>query len=517
MNCDSQTKVLKLLWAGRTPGKWLNRTQVFCIFSILLVIGLQIVIGMLGKVLFHYTTRLLVNGSLGLTYSIDSTDNYNEWVYGNTTVVDLSNICQSWNCTDYDLSDPGDNFVDQTGAANYYGLAGQNYDTEYASLGDGNNSVETIYTSDNDTYFYQFGDQSPDPLNNNVGATTRYVVQNTTCASLKIVSGGFVENNTLVWEDEHHVRRQIGSDGGLSETTELTTTYIGNGSQHDYCGDRCTRILVLNTGLSGSSSYKPVQPMLFGCNSTVGQVQNADSCSNKTACTLSNPLARIFAGAIGWQGSYWAGNVYSLQYKNYPPGSPWCWYDQTLYDADYWKYQNNPQLVASNIAMFTTNAIAAMDDNGPRITIAGYYPTTPSSLSVEWKYAIPIICVVPITQLIVLFIVCIWSNGAVVKDGSYLSAARLLRPVVEKLENHGGALTGDEIARELGNFKIIYGARRAEGVGEDPEAYGNANGYDPAGSGLDFHVGVIAESEGYGKTPEEGWNPGKRFPVGKYD
>lgn len=49
MNCDSQTKVLKLFRAGRTPGKWLNMTQFLCLLSLFLVIGLQILIGMLGK------------------------------------------------------------------------------------------------------------------------------------------------------------------------------------------------------------------------------------------------------------------------------------------------------------------------------------------------------------------------------------------------------------------------------------------------------------------------------------
>lgn len=443
-----------------------------------------------------------------MTYSVDTSDGYTEWVYGNASIVDLSDICQSWNCTDSDLDSADGHFIDQTAAANYYGLVGQNYGLWYTDLGKGLNGPESIYTADNESFFYQFGDQSVDPKSTNVGISDRYVVQKTTCASLEIVSGGFVENQTLIWEDERGLRWKV----YVPDMSTLTTTYISNGSETTFCGDRCTRVLVLNTGYlaASDSAYETIRPMLFGCNSTVGEVQHASSCTNETDCSLSDGLARILAGAIGWSGTYYNDNAHSLQYQNYPPGSPYSWYDSELYDDDFWNQKNDPDLVARLVSIFATDAIAAMDDAGPRKTIPGYYPNTASELNVEWNYSIPILCVVPVVQLIVLFIVCIWANGAVIKDGSYLSTARLLRPVVEKLDRHGCALTGDEIARELGNFKIIYGARAPRGMS-------NPNVYDPERQNLDWHLGIIAESEGYGNLPEEGWNPGRRFPVGKYD
>lgn len=163
------------------------------------------------------------------------------------------------------------------------------------------------------------------------------------------------------------------------------------------------------------------------------------------------------------------------------------------------------------LADFSIHAVAAMDDAGPRIIVRGQTPAPGLQLTVEWKYALPVLAVVPAVQLFILLIVCVWSNGALIKDGSYLAAARLLRPVVDKLDEHGCALTGDEIARELGNFKIIYGAKAPAGTR-------HSIAYSPdTGSTVDWHVGVIAESEGYGKQAEEGWRPAATFPGGFYD
>ena len=72
-------------------------------------------------------------------------------------------------------------------------------------------------------------------------------------------------------------------------------------------------------------------------------------------------------------------------------------------------------------------------------------------------------------------------------------------------------MIADEIARSLGNFKIIYGARAPPGTT-------SATAYTPiSGDQVDFHVGVIKESEGYGHRAEEGWRLGATFPDGRYD
>ena len=411
MNCDSQSKVLKLLWAGRRPGKFsLNKTQILCVVSIVLVIGLQIAIGLLG-----------------LTYSIDASE-YLDFAPGKVSLVDLSNIYQESTYNETGLGD-------QTGSSNYYGLIGQSYGLSNVSLGQGYDGPETIYTADDITFFYQYVEWSVDSNSTlkSVSSSDRYATADASCVKLDIVSGGYVvaddSESTLYYKDERGIERGIYVDGN----TITTSTYMSNSSSD--CGVRCTSILILDTGyMPANDTTDPddvqVKPHLFTCNSTVSEVYNSGSCSYEPNCTLSDENAKYLAGSIGWTGT-WYLNGNPLQYKTYPPGSPWSW------DGDEDDYYQDPNFRAQQVAMFTAAALAAMDDAGPRIIMDGWAPRPAVALSIEWEYAIPVLCVVPGVQLFVLFIVCIFANGAMIKDGGYLAAARLLRPVVEKLEEHG--------------------------------------------------------------------------------
>lgn len=83
--------------------------------------------------------------------------------------------------------------------------------------------------------------------------------------------------------------------------------------------------------------------------------------------------------------------------------------------------------------------------------------------------------------------------------------------IYEFVSHNTNKVSGDEIAKELNNFKIIYGVRAPPGTA-------NSTAYTPiSGSQVDWHVGVIAESEGYGHSAEEGWRPAATFPEGRYD
>lgn len=61
MNCDSQMKVVRLLWAGRTRGRWWipNRTQILCFTWLSINTALQVFTALLG-----------------LTYSVDTSTSY---------------------------------------------------------------------------------------------------------------------------------------------------------------------------------------------------------------------------------------------------------------------------------------------------------------------------------------------------------------------------------------------------------------------------------------------------------
>ncbi|KAK4923579.1 hypothetical protein LTR66_016516 [Elasticomyces elasticus] len=477
MNCDSQSEVLKLFWASRKRGKfWLTGTQLLCVASLTLVIGLQIVIGMLG-----------------LTYSIDTSSGHVELVRGRVQLADLTNIYQD---PTYNVTEP----LDQQGAANVFGLAGQSYILFVAEPGSGNGRLDSVYaTVDNNAntttnpspYFYQFVAQNPDPdlVVPVVGTTDRAVTTDASCVKLKIVSGGFVENDTvpLVYNDEHGHERSIYVTG----MTVLTTTWMSNSSVSN-CGPRCTNILGLNTGSKYDNGTVIDQPMLFSCNSTVSNVTDTESCQDPTYCQIADEQAKTLAGAIGWTGSLTLGD--DLQYHTYPPGSPFSW------DGSYTQYYTNATWMADFVCRFSVNAIAAMDSSDPFQILPGYFPALASQLSVEWHYTIPILLVIPGVQFIVLLLVCAWANGAIVKDSSHLANARLLRPIVEKLDDHGCVLTGDEIARELGNLRIVYGVRSSEGGADATTGYSGVGGVEK-----DWHLGVIFQEEGFGASAEEGW------------
>ena len=103
-------------------------------------------------------------------------------------------------------------------------------------------------------------------------------------------------------------------------------------------------------------------------------------------------------------------------------------------------------------------------------------------------------------------IVILFADKAIIKDTSHLPTARLLRPIVEKLGDKGCLLTGDEIAEQLGNFRVIYGVR------EPNVGLGGGLGVGVIGGDDDVvrHLDVIEETEGLG------YRRGS-MPPGRYD
>lgn len=94
------------------------------------------------------------------------------------------------------------------------------------------------------------------------------------------------------------------------------------------------------------------------------------------------------------------------------------------------------------------------------------------------------------------------SSKAVIKDTSYLTAAQLLRPVVEKLGRHGCILSREEITRHLRNLPLVYVVR-----------YNAAKNSDE----LIYHVDVIQASEAIASDPDAIWKPGMKIPKGWND
>lgn len=418
MNCNSQTKVLKLLWAGRDAGKFrLNKTQMLCLLSLFLVIGLQITIGLLG-----------------LTYSID-TSTVNDHIWGSIYTADLSNIYQ-------DVNYNSNEFSSQAGSANYYGNVGFYYNQYNASLGEGRHGYEWVYYLTNDTaeysttYYYNFVNMAHNNESSPLSESTdRWVSAAATCAELEIIEGGTVDpddgSSTVTYRDEDGQNKTL----SFEEQSIFTSTYLSDNSTSN-CGPRCANILIYDVGTytngtGDAANNTDTAPHIFTCNSTVSEIHNTDSCHDPANCTLSDVLAKILAGSIGWSGST---DPDPIQSQSYPRGSPLSW--------DGYSTFSDATVRAYLISKFTIGALAAMDNGWSAITQEGPVPVPGVTLTVKWQYAAPVLLVIPSVQFVLLVIVCIWANGALIKDGSFLGTARMLRPVVEKLEEHGCALTG---------------------------------------------------------------------------
>ena len=180
MQCESQQAVVRLLWAGRTRGKMLpNKTQLLAFTWLMINVALQIITALLG-----------------LTYSIDISDNFVSTRKGNITIARLDQITA---LTQYDSS-----ISNQGAQAQNYGVTGQDYDVYYGTFGDYTGSQQSIYTTGDNgkMYWYSFVDQ--DAEGKDTILSSRQISTTATCRDYPVLSGGYagfddIENgNTMV-------------------------------------------------------------------------------------------------------------------------------------------------------------------------------------------------------------------------------------------------------------------------------------------------------------------------------
>jgi hypothetical protein len=372
-------------------------------------------------------------------------------------------------------------FLDQAGAANTYGVeataTGVNVDTPEADQ----TFSEGIYTtSDYDTYWYRFIDQSPYDSSETV-VSSRTVNSTATCVSYEVLSGGYgFDQDPIVYRDP-----ETGKDVSLTISPTAFGCATWSSDYYQTCGPRCVKVNVLLTADNITGSV--LNPRFFTCNNTVSQVSNLDSYWGYDAYLIANEQARLWAGAIGFSG-FSDGDP--MEYVRYEYSSDWS-PGGSSDDLD----------IAKLLMQFTTGAVAAYDVNGPRVNVTGYYPVQAQVVDVEWTWTIALLAGIPAAQFLVLLAVLTWANKVIIKDTSHLAVARLLRPVVEKLGDKGCLLTGDEIAETLGNYRLRYGTR-------DPPQGSIA--YSGLGGEFVRHVEVIEEVEGLGRG-------GGRMQNGLYD
>ena len=247
-------------------------------------------------------------------------------------------------------------------------------------------------------------------------------------------------------------------------------------------GPRSARVLVLQ--------HDEANDYLFDCNSTVPHLTSRSNISPQL--DLPDQKAVLFAGAIGWGLNY---SVGERMYRDYDPHFD----DYRLTGIVGESY--SPEDIAGVIRMFTLGALLSYDTYGPKIAVPGNTPTQAQVLKVDWIWVITLLVGIPIIQLLLLIGVTYLSSAAVIKDTSYLSAAYLLKPVVEQLGGHGCILSGKDLADQLGNQPVVYGVRYPKQSCDDTV----------------YHLDIIKQSEAAGSTGFVSWSPGTNMPKGWYD
>lgn len=396
---------------------------------------------------------------------------------GNTSIADLSSI-QSGG------QSPGINStLEQEGVARDYGIVGQDFSIYTQPTWYVSGNEQAVYAEEGlDLFYYRFVDRNPDNLDLNV-VTERVVTSQANCKSYEVIQGGRAgydvpDNNTdqtirnlVVFIDEY------GQNQTIYVQNQATGATVWMGDRVDTCGKRCTKLYALQVGYEDPTPA----PRFWECNNTVSEVSNMTDYFDDKAYILPDDQARIVAGSIGWSGINTTG--FNIEWVNYENGN------QFAPDTD-----ATPEQMAQALMKYTAGTLAGMDTTGFRANVTGFFPTQAQVLNIDWFFAPLILGIVAGVQILLFLCVIALANKVIIKDTSPLSMARLLRPIADKLGDRGCLLTGEEIAEELGNYKVIYGFREPN---SDPLVYSNTMP-DDAGIGDGQHIrhlDIIEETE----------------------
>ncbi|KAL9114097.1 MAG: hypothetical protein Q9227_001869 [Pyrenula ochraceoflavens] len=454
LSCSSQIKTLKLLAKSRlkTTFPFISLLQFLCFIWIFVNLGVQVLVAMLG-----------------LTYSLQ----LSEWDLhrpGFISVADLSSIRDIY----------GDEYTvgAQQFAAHAYGVQGQDYDLEeldvpvpedqkydlfytvYANYTEAiNSTTDTVYdqaiyyftnTNSNDSSVYTKSD--------------RYMTSDVSCYAYNLFQFDPKDLSQNVFNYSDGTRNQ---SLFIPSWSPGAVTYISSTDRH-YCGARCIRVFAFQAQQQETYINEQLdvsKATLFDCNNTISHVLNGPLSTD-----MPDEQAQIIAGAAGWTGfntSYTvASNSTSRAYSDY---------QYTLFSPEsQWSPQENMPTygdglsAAGLISQYSMYAVAAIDNNGPTMNIStSNQPEKTERVFVEWRWAIPLLGVIPAIQFLALLAVVLWANKAVIKDDSFLAAARLLKPLVDRLPaGTGSVLTGREIAEAIQardpELRVFYGFRPSE-------------------------------------------------------
>lgn len=412
------------------------------------------------------------------------------------SVVDLSYIASN------DLEDDGASqaLSDSMASANLFGELGLTYQ-------------DSVFPSDdtNSSWGYSFIDYSTNPQNKLGRQSIRTVYSTAECQEYNVTFGGFGGFNTNGDADTLNLLSYVDLDGfehtlTVENVAIGSTSYIGNFTSADSstCGPRCAQILALQSANNCTDAdtfndtdttcfgQVPVEfPRLWTCTNNMSDIINANSTQegfeNPAALALPDEQARIIAGGTGWSGVLLGDGLMTaviFRGKNVmnAPGS---------IDAGG---------MAELVMKFSAGLVAAIDQSdGPRQNLTGANSPGPAQVvTVKWQWSILILAGIPLVQFLMLVGVVWFSGKAVILEPSYMVAAHLLQPMLNKVGERGPLLSTDEMAERLGDYKIAYAVR--------------PNPNDPGHSDTTFvrDLDIVEEGEGYG------YIRGK-MPEGRYD
>jgi hypothetical protein len=421
MGCHQQMNVLQLLIKARRPKYPFipTSTQLMCLVWVATCVGAAILVAVLG-----------------LTYSLEQSTDYLGITTGNISMVELSYI-GNFNTS---LS----TYYSELGAAYTYGIQGQNYWVQPVT-GDANLGYRQSIQAD-PAYpgysEYWFGDENPGDQFLEV-MTGRYVSSVAACDAFPVINDYQTEGNVVYVEGGQNQTAFVyeHAPGGMTYISDTNST----------CGGRCTNINVFQPMLISDNQADSIDfAQFFKCNNNISEVFYV-SPEHAEVYGLPDLQARMLAGAIGWQGVYYINNT--QQYRLFSPNTPQA--PQQAATEDY---------VALLISQYSTKAIAAMDDHGPRHNISSSsVPISAVYLKVTWKYTVPLLSIIPGIHFMTLAAVIIWANKAIIKDEAYISMAKLYRPLIEELGPHGCLMRGDQIINRFGNPMVAYGFQELPG------------------------------------------------------
>lgn len=211
----------------------------------------------------------------------------------------------------------------------------------------------------------------------------------------------------------------------------------GISPEYLYCGDRCSRLYIFEFPPWGGEG------LFFNCTVEVSPVYNAVRPEHE----MPDEVARIFAGSPGSQGWY---DDSGRQMVRYNQASYWGVTDRAGEEGE--KY------VGEGLAWFVAGSIANYDQYGPMIASTGNQQWQGVRLIVKWRELYITLGMILAINLIFGIFIVIKANAVFCKDDSFLSIARLLRPMLERLGDSGSHLKGWEIA-DTYDKKVVYGYR----------------------------------------------------------